>query len=141
MNLTVSELGLLLLVLFGLFHYLRVLTQTRAILAFLGAVAVGLTGTVGRIAAGIAGWAQHVTGSVGHWALGVSASFVLFVVLAVILLHDLHPKKSASARTGWLALAVGIMLVAGVSQIPALAPVVGAIRSLLTQLAGFVNTL
>jgi hypothetical protein len=140
-NLTVAELGVLLLVLFGIFHYLRVLTQTRAILAFLGAVAVGLTGTVGRIAGAIADWAQQVTGNLGHWALGVSVSFVLFVVLAVILLHDLHPKKTASARTGWIALAVGILLVAGVSQIPALAPVVGAIRSLLAQLTGFVNNL
>lgn len=141
MNLTVAELGVLLLVLFGIFHYLRVLTQTRAILAFFGAVAVGLTGTVGRIAGSVAGWAQGMAGSVGHWAFGVSVSFILFAVLAVLLIHDLHPKKQASARTGWVALAVGIMLVAGVSQIPALAPVVGAVRSLLTQLTGFVNTL
>jgi hypothetical protein len=141
MNLTVAELGVLLLVLFGLFHYLRILTQTRAILAFFGAVAVGLTGTVGRIAGAIAGWAQHVAGNLGHWAFGVSASFILFVILVVILVHDLHPKKSASARTGWVALTVGILLVAGVSQIPALAPLVGAIRSLLAELTSFVNTL
>jgi hypothetical protein len=140
-NLTVAELGVLLLLLFGLFHYLGILAKTRAALALLGAVAVGLTGTVGRIAGGIAGWAQHVAGNLGHWAFGVSASFILFVALAVILVHDLHPKKYASARTGWVALAVGVLLVAGVSQIPALAPVAGAIRSLLAQLAGFVNTL
>ena len=141
MNLTVAELGVLLLVLFGLFHYLGIVAKTRAVLAFLGAVAVGLTGTVGRIAGGVAGWAQHIAGSVGHWAFGVSASGILFVALVVILVHDLHPRKSASARTGYVALAVGVLLVAGVSQIPALAPVVGAIRSLLTQLTGFVNTL
>jgi hypothetical protein len=140
-NLTVAELGVLLLALFALFHYLRILAKTRAIMVFLGAVAVGLTGTVGRIADGIAGWAQDAAGSLGHWAFGISASFVPFVVLAVILLHDLHPKKTASGRTGWVALAAGIMLVAGVSQIPALAPAVGAIRSLLAQLTGFVNNL
>jgi hypothetical protein len=141
MSLTVAELGVLLLVLFGIFHYLRILTQTRAVIAFFGAVAVGLTGTVGRIAGAIAGWAQHVAGNIGHWAFGVSASFILFVILVVILAHDLHPKKSATARTGWIALAVGILLVAGVSQIPALAPLVGAIRSLLAELTSFVNTL
>lgn len=141
MNLTVAELGVLLLLLFGIFHYLRILAKTRSVLAFLGTVAVGLTGTVGRIAAGIADWAQHAVGSVTAWAFGSAVSGALFIALIILLIHDLHPKKSASARTGYLALAVGVLLVAGVSQIPALAPVAGAIRSLLTQLASFVNTL
>jgi hypothetical protein len=141
MHMTVAELGVLLLVLYGVFHYLRVLATTRAVLAFLGAVAVGLTGTVGRIAGDVASWAQHAVGSVSNWAFGVPVAAALFITLVVLLAHDLHPRKGASARTGYLALAVGILLVAGVSQFPALAPVVEWVRSLLAGIAQFVSTL
>lgn len=141
MHMTVADLGVLLLVLYGVFHYLRVLAITRAVLAFLGAVAVGLTGTVGRIAGDVAGWAQSAVGTVTTWAFGATLSAALFIVLAIVLVHDLHPRKGASARTGYLALAVGILLVAGVSQFPALAPVVEWVRSLLAGIAQFINTL
>src|ERR1700734_449258 len=101
MHMTVAELGVLLLVLYGVFHYLRVLATTRAVLAFLGAVAVGLTGAVGRIAGDLAGWAQHAVGSVSSWAFGVPVAGGLFVILVVLLAHDLHPRRGASARTGY----------------------------------------
>ena len=138
---TVAELGVLLLVLFGLFHYLRVLAKTRSVLALLGAAAVGLTGVVGRISGDIALWSERAAGDVTAWAFGASVSVALFVVLVVLLIHDLHPRKTASARTGYIALAVGILLVAGVAQFPALAPAVDWIRSFLAGIAGFVNTL
>ncbi len=148
MHMTVAELGVLLLVLYGVFHYLRVLATTRAALAFLGAVAVGLTGTVGRIAGDIASWAQHAVGSASNWAFGVPVAAALFITLVVLLAHDLHPlahdlhpRKGTSARTGYLALAVGVLLVAGVSQFPALAPVVEWVRSLLAGITQFINTL
>ena len=44
MNLTVAELGVLLLLLFGLFHYLGILAKTRAVLALLGAALEELRG-------------------------------------------------------------------------------------------------
>jgi hypothetical protein len=140
-HLTVAELGVLLLVLYGVFHYLRILATARAVLAFLGAVAVGLAGTAGRIAGDLAGWAQHAVGSVTAWAFGVPLTAGLFIALVVLLAHDLHPRKGASARTGYVALAVGILLVAGVSQFPALAPAVNGIRSMLSGVANFINTL
>lgn len=140
MHMTVAELGVLCILLFSLFHYLRILAKTRSVLALLGAASVGLDGVVGRLAGSLAGWAQRAVGSVTTWAFGVSLSAALFIVLAVLLIHDLHPKKNASARTGWVALAVGIMLVAGVSQLPALAPVASGIRSFLSGITGFVNT-
>jgi hypothetical protein len=140
-NLTVAEMGVLCLVLFGLFHWLHILAKTRAVLALIGAVAIGLTGVVGRFAGAVMLWAQHAVGSVTAWAFGATLSAALFIVLAVLLIHDLHPKKSASGRTGYVALAVGILLVAGVAQFPALAPVVDGIRSLLSGITNFVNTL
>jgi hypothetical protein len=141
MHLTVAETGVLCILLFGIFHYLGILAKTRSVLAFLGAASVGLTGTVGRIAGGIAGWAQHMVGTITTWAFGVSLSAALFIVLAILLVHDLHPRKSASGRTGYVALAVGILLVAGVAQFPALAPAVNGIRSLLSGITNFINTL
>lgn len=141
MSLTVAEMGVLCLVLFALFHWLGILIKTRAILALIGAASVGLTGVVGRTAGAIANWSQHAFGTVTTWAFGVSLTGGLFIILAILLVHDLHPKKSASKRTGYVALAVGIFLVAGVAQIPALAPVAGGLRSLLSSLTGFVNTL
>lgn len=141
MDLTVAELGVLCLALFGLFHWLHILPGTRSVLALLGAVAVGLTGVVGRFAGDVMLWLQHAVGSVTAWAFGASVAAVLFIVLAVLLIHDWHPKKSASARTGYVALAVGVLLVAGVSQLPVLAPVADGIRSLLSGFTNFVNTL
>ena len=43
-------MGVLCLVLFVVFHWLGILARTRAVLAFLGACALGLTGIIGRIA-------------------------------------------------------------------------------------------
>jgi hypothetical protein len=140
-NLTVADMGVLCLLLFGLFHWLRILATTRSVLALLGAVAVGLDGVIGRVAGDLAGWAQHTFGDVTSWAFGVPLAGGLFVILVIVLIHDLSPKKSASARTGWIAVAVGILLVAGVSQFPALAPVASGIRSLLSDITNFVNTL
>lgn len=141
MYFTVAEMGVICLLLFALFHYLSILAKTRAVLALLGGAAVGLTGVVGRLAGELAVWAQHAVGAVTTWAFGASVSALLFIALAVLLIHDLHPRKTASARTGYLALAVGILLVAGVSQFPALAPVAGGLRSFLGGITNFVNTL
>lgn len=141
MHLTVAEMGVLLILLWGLFHYLAILAKTRAVLAFLGAASVGLTGVVGHLAGSLATWAQHAAGTVTAWAFGTTLSAALFITLTVLLIHDLHPRKAASGRTGYVALAVGILLVAGVSQFPALAPAVNGIRSLLAGLTNFVNTL
>ena len=80
---------------------------------------------------------RHVTA----WALGVALPAALFLVLAIFLIHDLHPKNGASRRTAYIALGVGALLVAGVTGIPALAPVASALQSLPANIAGFVNTL
>lgn len=140
MALTVTEAGILCLVLFVLFHWLGILAKTRAVLALLAAVAIG-GGFIGRLIHDLGAWAQRATGAVTAWAFGTALSAVLFVVLAVILVHDLHPRKGASNRTAYVALGVGVLLAAGVAQIPALAPVAGGLRGLLASLTSFVNTL
>ena len=54
---------------------------------------------------------------------------VVFIVLAVILVHDLHPKHGATKRTGWIAIAVAAILIAGVSGIAAAGGIASTVRT------------
>lgn len=142
MSLTVPELGALMLVLFAVFYWLGKLPATRAVLAFLGAVAIGTSGVAGRVLADIGTWLGSVGGSVTAWAFGTAVSGVVFLIAAVIFIHDLHPKGGrASKRTGLIGLLLGASLAAGVALIPALAPLVGFIHSLLGGIVTFLNSL
>ena len=121
MKLTVSELGVLFLLLFGVFHYLGKFATLRAILVFLGVVAIGSGGFLGRILTDAGRWAQDIFGSLTNWAVGVPVAAGLFIILVIIFLHDLHPKKTAKPRTGFVGLALGVLVVVGIAGIPALA--------------------
>ena len=142
MHLTIPELGALMLVLFATFYWLGKFARLRAILAFLGTVAIGTSGFVGRILAAIGGWLASVGGSVTAWAFGTTVAGVFFVVAAIVFIHDLHPKGGgASKRTGLIGLLLGASLASGVAFIPALAPVVSGIHSLLGGIVTFLNSL
>ena len=141
MRLTTTELGLLFLLLFGVFHFLGILPTTRAVLVFLGVVIVGTTGFIGRIAADVGTWAQNAFGSVTGWAFGVPLAAGLFIVLAIIFVFDVHPKHSAGKRTGWIAIALGVLVVVGVAGIPALAGLRGAIVNLVGNAATALNSI
>lgn len=139
MAVTVAGLAGLCLIFWVLFAWLGIFAKTRAVLALLAAI--GLGGFLGRVLVRAAAWLQHLTGAVTGWALGVALPAALFLVLAVILAHDLHPRHQAGRRTAYVALGTGTLLVAGVTGIPALAPVASALQSLPANVAGFLNTL
>ncbi len=142
MHLTVSELGALLLLLYALFHYLKIFAATRAVMALLGTVAIGNSGTVGRILGAIGSWLAHAGGAVTSWLFGAALAGVPFIIAVIILTYDLHPKGgTATRRTGYIALLVGASLSAGIALIPALAPVRGAILSFLSGICSFLNSL
>lgn len=129
MSFTATDLCALALILWGLFHWLAIFAKTRAILALLAVVGIG--GFLGRFLTGFATWLERLTGTITGWALGVSIPAALFVVLAILLVHDLWPGgRGASGRTSWVALAVGVLLVAGVEGFPALAPVASWLRAI-----------
>lgn len=139
MALTATGLAGLCLIFWLLFHWLGIFAKTRAFLALLAAIALG--GFIGRALVRVVTWLAQLTGTVTGWALGVALPAALFLVLAALLIHDLHPKNGASRRTAYVAFAAGALLVAGVTGIPALAPVASALKSLPANIAGFVNTL
>jgi len=141
MNLSVTELAALFLLLYGLLHWLGIMPGTRAVLALLGTVTLGTQGFAGRILGDIGAWLSSIGGAVTQWLFGVSISAAVFLIALVILLHDFHPKNSAAKRTGYAAIVVGICLASAIATIPALAPVAGAIHSLMSTLVGFVNSL
>jgi hypothetical protein len=136
---TVSELCVLFLLFWGLFHWLGIFAKTRVLLALLGVLGIG--GFLGRALVWAATWLQHVTGSITGWVFGTAVPAALFLVLAALLIHDMHPRNGATRRTGYLAFAVGAFLVAGVAGIPALSPVAGFLRSLLATLTTWLNSL
>lgn len=139
MGLSAAGVAGLCLLFWLLFHWLNIFAKTRTLLALVAAIGIG--GFLGSALARVVTWLTHLTGTVTGWALGVAIPGALFLLLAAILVHDLHPKKGASRRTGYIALGVGALLVAGVTGIPALAPLASALKSLPANVAGFVNTL
>jgi len=139
MALSAAGVAGLCLVFWLLFHWLGIFAKTRTVLALVAAI--GLGGFIGRALARVVTWLTHLTGTVTGWTLGVALPSALFLVLAAILIHDMHPKHGASRRTAYIALGVGALLVAGVTGIPALAPLASALKSLPANIAGFVNTL
>jgi len=141
MHLTTSELGALFLVLFGLFYWLGIFAKLRAVLAFLGAVWIGSGGVIGRLFTDIGLFLQRIGGAVTAWAFGGAILGLGFLVVAIIFLHDMHPKHGASKRTGWVALLAGITLVSAAAVIPALGPVVSAVESIPQSVTTFINSL
>lgn len=139
MALSAAGVAGLCLVFWLLFHWLGIFAKTRAFLALVAAIGIG--GFLGRALVRVVTWLAQLTGTVTGWALGTAIPAALFLVLAALLIVDLHPKNGASRRTGYIALAVGALLVAGVTGIPALAPLASALKSLPANIAGFVNTL
>lgn len=141
MTLTASELGVLCLVLFGLFYWLGIFAKLRAVLALIGVIGIADGGFIGRLFADIGGALQRAFGAVTEWAFGASLAAGAAIILVVIFIHDLSPKKTAGNRTGWVALLLGAVLVVGVAQVPALAPVTAALRSLPSSIVSFLNSL
>lgn len=129
-SLSLLGIGLLLLAGFALCLYLTVLVTIRAIAAFIGMILVGYSGWVGRAIHTATTWFVHLGNSLTGWAFGV-AIFGAIATLAAggIFLHDLHPKKGARKRTGWAGIALALILLAGVSGIPALNGIAPGIRN------------
>lgn len=133
-TLTVNVIGVLSLVLFGLFYWLGIFATTRAILAFVGTCLLGTAGFLGGLLHAATLWVTGLADSAMSWAVGVTAAgLVLTLVAGVIFIHDLHPKKTAGKRTGWAGVAFAALLIAGVSGVSSLNHVPGGVRQGVTS--------
>lgn len=128
MHLTVLESGAIALVLAGVFFWLGIFTKLRAIMAFAGTCIV-TGGLFGELLGKVASFVSGLLGSLAGKAFGVSVPGLLAIVLLAVFAHDLHPRKPASGRTLWVAIALAACLTAGVSSWPALNHVPATVRN------------
>jgi hypothetical protein len=126
--------GLVLLLLFGLFYWLSIFALPRAVLAFTGTILIGFTGWAGHAIGTATLWIAHMANSLTGWAFAAPVGGTILTVIAgVIFVHDLWPKRGARKRTGWAGVALALLMLAGVTGIPALNGVVPGIRTGVTS--------
>jgi hypothetical protein len=139
-SLSATGLGVLMLVLFGVFYYLSIFATIRALLAFVGTCLLGTVGFFGGALHAIAIWISNLAASVTGWAFAAPVGgLILVVVTGVIFIHDLMPKKTAGKRTGWAGIALAALLIAGVSGIPQLNSIPGGVQNGVTNARTVVN--
>jgi hypothetical protein len=126
-GLSLAGIGVLCLALFAVMHWLTIFANIRAVIAFIGVCCIGAVGFVGRLLADVATWAAHIGGSATGWGFGVAVPAVVFIVLA------LHPRHGATKRTGWIAIAVAALLIAGVAGIKSAESIPSAVRTGVTN--------
>lgn len=133
MNATLAEVGAALLAVFAVCYFLNIFATIRAAAAFVGIclVASAATGSLGfdliiRVLTWIEGLLSDLTGLLVGVRVG---PLVLLVIFGAIFIHDLHPKNNAGKRTGWAGIALGLVMLIGVSQIPAVSHIPGDVRT------------
>ena len=139
-SLSATGLGVLMLVLFGVFYFLSILATVRAILAFVGTCLIGTVGFLGGALHATALWISNFMDSVTGWAFAAPVGGTVLVIIAgVIFIHDLMPKKTAGKRTGWAGIALAALLIAGVSGISQLNNIPGGVQNGVTNARTVVN--
>lgn len=128
MNFGILGTGLILLALFAVFYWLKIFATLTAILGLVAVVMIGGNGVIGGLLVRLTTWLISVTGHITAWAFGGTVLAIVFIVAAVIYVHDLHPRHKAGRRTHHLGLLIGLLIVAGATGIPALAGASGAIQ-------------
>jgi hypothetical protein len=137
MNASLAEIGAGLLVVFGVLYFLGVFTTIRAACAFVGIclVAGAATGSLGfDLVIRCVAWVESLISDLTHDLIHVRiGALVLLLVCGLIFLHDMHPKQGARKRTGWAGIALGLVMIVGVAQIPAVNHVPADVRSGVTN--------
>lgn len=139
-SLSATAIGVLMLVLFGVFYWLSIFATIRAILAFVGTCLVGTAGFLGGAFHALATWLANLTSSATGWAFGVGVGgLILTIIAGIIFIHDLHPKKQATKRTGWAGMALAALLIAGVSGIAQLNSIPAGVQHGVTNARTVIN--
>lgn len=125
---TILVIGVICLVAAGVFHWLGIFITIRAILAFIGTCIV-TGGLFGHLLTWAADHVSALLGAVAGKAFGIAVPGLLVIVLGIVFLHDLHPRKGTRPRTMFVGIALAACLVAGLSTFSALNSVPANIRN------------
>ena len=122
------EWGALALVVAFMFYWLGVLPKIQVILAFIGTCIVtgGLFGSL--LTRGVT-LVSNLLGTVTGKIFGVAIPGLLVIILLILFIHDLSPRKNAGKRTFWVGIALAACLVAGLSSFTALNQVPANVRT------------
>jgi hypothetical protein len=130
---TNAEIGVLMLVSFGLLYFLNKMPTIRALLAFFGTILVGTDGHLTHWLSVVATWLATETSTLGGWLLGVGVPGILTIIAGGVFIHDLLPKHSAGKRTGWAGILLAALIVAGATGFSALNNVPAAVNNGVTS--------
>ena len=118
MFLSIPEAGVALLIAFVVFLWLGILPTVTAIFGFVSVILLSDSGWLGHILANVAAWANRFTETALGHVIGASAAFALTLGLIIVFLHDLHPKHTTGRRTAWIGVALGVLIVSGLTGLP-----------------------
>ena len=122
------EWGALALVAAGMFYWLGILPKIQVILAFIGTCIVtgGLFGSL--LTRGVT-LVSNLLGTLTGKIFGVAIPGLLVIILGILFIHDLMPRRNAGKRTFWVGIALAACLVAGLSSFTALNQVPANVRT------------
>lgn len=125
---TLLEWGAIALVVAFVLYYLGVLPKIQVILAFIGTCIV-TGGLFGSLLTRAVTLVSNLMGTITGKIFGVAIPGLLVIVLLILFVHDLSPKKNAGKRTFWVGIALAACLVAGLSSFTALNQVPANVRT------------
>lgn len=128
MSIGVLGLGLVLAAAFAVFYWLRIFATLTAVLGLIAVVMLGGNGVIGAILIAVMRWLVRLVNDASVWAFGGAITAAVFLFLAVVFIHDLHPRHAAGRRTAHIGLALGLLLVAGLTGFSALSGAAGGIQ-------------
>jgi hypothetical protein len=132
MNFTTGGIGAAALILFILFWKRDIFATFRLILAIVGVclIASAAAGALGfNLLLTIVQWVENLLSDLTNALIGVRVgALLLLLVLGVEVFVSLHPKNKASKHAGWAGVGLVLVLLVGVSQLPALSHIPGDIR-------------
>ena len=125
---TLLEWGALALVVAFTLYWLGVLPKIQVLLAFIGTCIV-TGGLFGHLLTRAVTLVSNLLGTLTGKIFGAAIPGLLVIVLGILFVHDLSPKKNAGKRTFWVGIALAACLVAGLSSFTALNQVPANVRT------------
>jgi hypothetical protein len=111
---TTIGIGVVLLVLAGIFHWRDVWPKAQVYMAFIGVCLAAAGAWEHWLVKGIT-FANKGTGTISEKLFGQAVPGLLFAILAAIVLIDVFKKKKATRSTFLCSIALAACLVAGLS--------------------------